>query len=248
MMPAMIRQASCALALTFCLAASARAQDNDPLAVARAREFFSEGVALAQEGRFDEAARRFREALSLRRAPTVEYNLASALIEMREYREAESLLQSVIANRATTPDLIELATVARAEVRARAAEVRVVHDGSGTVFIDDEPIEGDGPVFVAPGTHVVDLRDGDTTLATRTIETEAGTVAIAELSSATSLEAGGRGAGPVGAADPLVWIGAGIGLGIAVAIGVMLFATASGSSSELPPDFGRPRGFSPLGL
>jgi hypothetical protein len=232
--------------MIFCLAGAARAQESDPLVVARAREAFSEGVALAQEGRFREAADRFREALRLRSAPTVEYNLASALIELREYREAEGHLRSVLADNETTPEMRELATVARAEIRARAGEIRVVHDGSGTVYVDDEEVDTGGPIFVTPGAHVVDLREGATTIATQTVEAEAGTITVAELHAGTSVEPSGRGSGPVGASDSMVWIGAGIGIGLAVAIGLVLFATASGSSSGVPPDYARPPGFFPL--
>lgn len=232
--------------MIFCLADTARAQESDPLVVARAREAFSEGVALAQEERFREAADRFREALRLRRAPTVEYNLASALIELREYREAEGHLRSVLADNETTDGMRELATVARAEIRARAGEIRVVTDGSGTVYVDDEEVERGAPIFVTPGSHVVDLREGGATIASRTIEADAGAVVVAELDAGTSVQAGGRRAGPVGASDSMVWIGAGIGIGIAVAIGLVLFATSSGSQSGVAPDYARPPGFFPL--
>ena len=54
----------------------------------RARTLFAEGVRFASRREFEQAEASFREALALRDAPAIRYNLASVLFEQGEYSEA----------------------------------------------------------------------------------------------------------------------------------------------------------------
>src|SRR5687767_2246374 len=86
-----------------CLAPTARAQDLLAADAAErhtdlARTLFAEGVAFVSEGHFEQAEARFREALALHDAPSIRANLASALYEQGEYREALSLAEGVASD------------------------------------------------------------------------------------------------------------------------------------------------------
>jgi hypothetical protein len=61
----------------------------------RARTLFEQGVQDGDRGRWEDAVRNFREALRLRDAPAIRYNLGAALVELRRDAEAEPELRRV---------------------------------------------------------------------------------------------------------------------------------------------------------
>ena len=69
---------------------------------AAARALFQEGLAFAQEEKFEEAADRFRRAHALRPTPTISYNLAAALSRTGNVVESSELLRHVLRNPDTT--------------------------------------------------------------------------------------------------------------------------------------------------
>lgn len=136
--------------------------------VERARELFTDGVALIAEERWAEAAQRFRAVREIRDTTAVRYNLAVTLEQTGQVVEAVELFRDVIgdesfdrANREEAERLLE-----RAEARIARLTVQIVEppDG-GQVTIDDEVVDEaslSGPVSVDPGAHEVVLAlDGE---------------------------------------------------------------------------------------
>jgi hypothetical protein len=216
--------------------------------VARARELFSEGVALADEAQWSAAAEKFRAALALHPAPTIEYNLASALIELREYQEADAHLTSMIDNPETPADFRQTAIQARADIRARAAEIRIQHTGAGTVRVDGREVPPErvhGSYFVEPGPHTVELERDGVVVARTEVRAEAGLVTTAELESDEEGSVASDGGGLSASAG--AWIAV-VGIAAAVlTIGILVGLTSTGNSGgsgigNLGPDVEWPGG------
>jgi hypothetical protein len=138
----------------------ARAQTTGELEAAR--RAFQEGVRLSSQERWDDAAARFRYAMSIRPAPAVKYNLAFCLAESGELAEAAQLLRAV----ATDPTF---AQAEEAQQLLQALEVRLAHlvisvrgaPPRATVQLDGENLEQaelGSTLDVDPGPHNVDLR------------------------------------------------------------------------------------------
>ncbi len=97
-------------------ATEAPAAAEDEAATERARELFSEGIGFVEEEQWEPAAERFRAALALKDAPAVRYNLALSLNELGQASEARELVEGVLADPETPPDV-------RAQAEALASEI-----------------------------------------------------------------------------------------------------------------------------
>jgi hypothetical protein len=124
--------------------ASAQAEDD----AARARQLFSEGVELAGQHQYAEAAQHFRQALALRDAPAIRYNLASTLFEEHQYTEAHEIAAGLLAQ-TDLPDSVRTAT--------QALELQI---GAGAAFVTFDMPEGLTGDFVVDGTPVTDVTRG----------------------------------------------------------------------------------------
>jgi hypothetical protein len=245
---------STALAWSF-IAPVARAQGG----AARARTLFAEGVQLSEEGLFEQAEARFREALTLRDAPAIRYNLASVLYEQNEYPEASALVDSVLGDGETTADMRQHAQDLRGQIDSHAGYARIDVEGGGTATIDVDgyPLESvSAEIPLAPGSHVATAtRDGESA-GTARFDVAAGQHRVIPLD-AREAEAAipppvtvapeavtpepERDTAPGGGGDDGVWIGLGIGIGAAVIAGVVVavvFATQpAGVEAPVPGNF-----------
>ena len=152
----------------------------------RARALFAEGVALSDAARFAVAAQRFREALELKDAPAIRYNLASTLIELGEFHEADAMLYEVLHAEDVSESLKRAATQARGDVRARAAELRFTEPGFTRLdgrFLPNDFI--DKPLFVVPGEHVMEYVRGGRVLEQRVVTLEAASITTVRWSEST---------------------------------------------------------------
>jgi tetratricopeptide (TPR) repeat protein len=129
------------LAISLSGAAPAQAQGapGEEDAREQARAAFSEGIALAEERRWEEAAARFRSAMALHDAPAIRYNLASALFEMGELTEASRALAPVRNDPETPPELATHAEALEAQIRERAALEGVDLDADRAVEDEAQP-------------------------------------------------------------------------------------------------------------
>jgi hypothetical protein len=153
------------------LCTSARAQPDDPTRAASARALFEEGVSLSDKGQWDDAADRFRRALTLRDSQVIRFNLATALIETGKLVEASELLRQVERDGGADRKLRDDARAHLAAAQARIGKLTVtvtgMHEGV-RVLLDERPID---PVLMGvampadPGLHRVRALRGEVELA-----------------------------------------------------------------------------------
>lgn len=229
----------------------------------RARILFQRGVQLTQRQEFGAASKRFREALALHYAPSVEYNLASALYETGQYLEAYNRTQSVLQHPATNDDVKALAERLERTLRPYVARLTLVTSGDASdiaVQLDGAPLDPKllgVPQAVAPGKHQVVATRGETTLSDREVQIPVRTAAIIDVSvfvtqdaAAITLETSEPPPEPLPASpsqddsrsggdwkrDWRVWTSVGAGV-IAVGLGVTLALTMGkqdGDASDKP--------------
>jgi FimV-like protein len=148
------------LSCLFALPIAAQAQTTGELEAAR--RAFQEGVRLSSQERWQDAAERFRYAMSIRPAPAVKYNLAFCLAESGDVAEAAELLRSVLEDPSFAQ--AEEARQLLQSVEPRIARISVTVRGDpprASVTLDGSPLERERlgtPIEVDPGPHVVDLR------------------------------------------------------------------------------------------
>ncbi len=142
----------------------------------RARRLFAQGVACAEQHETACAERAFREALTLRDAPAIRYNLASALYDLSRYPEAARLTASVLADESTPAGIRTHAEELQGQLQANAGTLALRYEGDGEVRVDGEPIPRAQreAVLVAPGTRVVAVFRGDEQLLRRAVPVERG--------------------------------------------------------------------------
>jgi hypothetical protein len=218
------------LAATLALPVLAHAQDTtaapttDEERSAQARALFSEGVSLAGEQHYSEAAERFRAALALRDAPAIRYNLASTLYEEHQLAEAHEIARALLAM-PDLPDSVRTPTVAlEQQIRAQAGFVTfTLPDGvTGDVQVDDVPVADPSvDTAVAIGRHEVRASRDGTTVASATFEIGSGVTRVVHLDP-VSASSGGGGSGEL--VDQW-WFWAAVGGG-AVVLGVIIGVAA----------------------
>jgi hypothetical protein len=243
-----------AAALVLACALSARAQDEDPSALARS--LFRDGVALARAERYEEAAERFRRAYEIRATPAIAFNLASALSHLGRLVEASEWLERILRSPELDADLRSATELQLEELRPRLARITIHLRGDAegvTVRVDarELPAAAIGiAVPIDPGAHAIIARRGGQEVARGSVDVAAG--ASAEISlDVPEREREPEPARPVVPPEALtvtperdeparsddtgIWVAVGIGIalavgGAAVAIGVV----ASQPSMEAP--------------
>jgi hypothetical protein len=191
------------LALCLCLAGATRARAQTELAgasegamaapseqeLAKARQLFQRGVELAQNEQFGPAAQRFREALAIHQAPTVEYNLAAALFELGKYEEAFNRAQSVERAAAAPEPLRRRAQKLSRALYPHTARLTVTASSSSeedvAVHIDSEPLaraQMGIPRAVSPGNHHIKAERQGRVISERDVQVPLRTAVIVDVS------------------------------------------------------------------
>ena len=170
---------ACLIALSY--ATGARAQDDpEATTTAQVRALFEEGLALADEERWERAADRFRRAWSLRAAPVIGYNLAAALDRLGRLVDASEVLERVVRMPDAPEEVRRPASGLLEAIRPRLAHLRIRTEGDAREVIirvgeRELPTELVGmATAVDPGAHVVRAMVGEEVVATRTVEVEEG--------------------------------------------------------------------------
>lgn len=96
---------------------------------AMARALFHDGLTAAREERYETAADRFRRSHLLRPAPGTAYNLASALVHLRQLVEASELLEWVMRHEESSEALRAAASETVRAIQPRLARARILVDG-----------------------------------------------------------------------------------------------------------------------
>jgi hypothetical protein len=230
------------------------AQAEDAARAASARSLFEEGVALADQGHWQEAADRFRRALALRDSAVIAYNLASALQEIGQLIEASELLRKVRADQAADEELRKSASTALAAIEPRIARLSVQVRGQQTgdrVRLDARellPAELDVALPIDPGAHTLRVERGEQTMAERALtiaEGQSQTVVLEIAAPAPTPREVAVAAPPVTPREPAhtseaeppltgrwyFWAGVGAA---AVGIGVVVAVLASSGGGDAP--------------
>lgn len=172
-------------------AASQPAPSNEASAseLARARTLFQRGVALADQGQFGVAAARFRDALAIHPAPAVEYNLAAALFELRQYSEAFNGAQRVLQDASSPASLREHAEKLQRSLYPYVARLTVTASSTAeesvAVSIDGQPLDPGlmgVPRAVTPGTHQVSAERKGDRVSEREVQVPLRTAVIVDVS------------------------------------------------------------------
>lgn len=212
--------------------------------LAEARRLFTEGVGHTQAERWTEAATSFRAALELHAAPPIRYNLAAALVELGQHREALEQVELVLADASAPANIAELTRGLRERIRSASAmlTISVAGEAEGAaVHLDGEELDAAWlarEIPVAPGAHTVSAVRGGETVAEAEVTTRAGEPARVRL----FVRAGGVGPGP-GPSEPggepalheTWWFWAAVGGGALVLvtiISIIVVAAQPGSPAD----------------
>jgi hypothetical protein len=182
------------------------------------------------------------------RAPTIQYNLAVALFELDELREARDLLDAARAHPDTTPDAAAAIDDLTGRVNARGGAIRVELEGATVgveVLLGDEPVAPETlgtPMWVLPGSYVVrGVREG-VEVARHELVVAAGdsvvaTLVVAPTPAATAAAAPGEPADPEpvdgsGTVFGTWWFWAGVGVVAVAAVVLVVVLSADDSDPE----------------
>lgn len=226
------------LILTVLLTVHSGAAAQDATASSAARALFNEGVTLAEQEQWAEAAERFERAIALRDSAVIAYNLGLALEHLGRPVEAAERFRRVARDAAADATMRASATTALAEVEPQIAWVTITVEGDRL----DRALRVDGhaipdalvgaPTPVDPGTHAITLNEPDgTEVSTRSITMTEGqreSVALASpprpevvpepAPEPTSEPVVDLSPSPPPAASDDTWLWVGIGAGAAVVV------------------------------
>ncbi len=223
-------------------AAAEAAEAVDPRA--QARTLFAEGVAAMGEADWPRAASKFEDALLLHSAPSIEYNLASAYLELGRIGEAGDLAASVAGNPLADEELQGHARDLDAQIAERAGTLTIEVSGDqhagARVSVDDYtvPQERVGVVrYESPGDHQVVLHRGDGSTEERSVLVIQGapervTFGLPVLEGAPESDDGGDGSV---LSSPLFWVLA--GAGVAVILVAIIAAAATAGPDSVGGDY-----------
>jgi hypothetical protein len=200
-----------------------------------ARELFERGVALLQEGKFDEALAAFVSSYRLEQQPVVLLNIGMCQKVLGDLVAAHGTLTRYLEEAGPTAqgELVDSARLALEELEAATGTLALQLDPrDATVLLDGEalgtPAAG-APVRLLPGRHEVEVRAEGRATDRQTVELGSGEAVrlVVRL-----VEPGGT-AAPVGPVEPPddgtsgLAVGAWVGVGVAAAAAVG--ATITGS-------------------
>jgi hypothetical protein len=146
----------------------------------RARTLFQQGLRLSDQNQWAEAARIFEEALALREAPAIRYNLAASLARLERLDEAANHIETVLLHAETTPELRQQAEALLGEVGGRLTRLEIALEGFDTpprVVLDGTLLHPDQlsrPLWSAPGHHVATAEQDGAEVARVEVDTAAG--------------------------------------------------------------------------
>jgi hypothetical protein len=157
--------------------------------ITAARDLFSEGASLAQQGKLEEARDRFERSVRLKRAGVTLYSLGVVQKRLGLLVEATESFRAFLAEppHPQTRAFEKPATEAITELSARVARLRVkVAGGEGSIRleIDGDPVPEEArivPRAVNPGRHQITASAPGFTAATETVELREGQAHTVEI-------------------------------------------------------------------
>ena len=140
-------------------ASAAHAQTDEEARNETARQLFQAGLLQGQAGRWEDAEGKFAQALELRWAGPIAYNLAHARVELGRLTDALVVLDEILAATGEVDADVRAASVQlRDSVLRRVARITVQMDGATEgvrITIDQREVQAGQPIVVDPGAHRV---------------------------------------------------------------------------------------------
>jgi tetratricopeptide (TPR) repeat protein len=167
-------------------AETAAPTDNDDR-TEQARTLFLRGLELADQESWQEAIDSFHEALALRDAPAIRYNLAASLSRHEDFVEAAAQLDLVLASDESPPPLRQRAQELLDQIDEHTARVQIMveeYEYALEIQLDGEPIPSSSigvPVRASPGRHHVTAVSSRTEVANQRVNLRAGTTEVVTL-------------------------------------------------------------------
>ncbi len=177
-------QAGCFLCA---LAFAPQAHADDPRS-AEALARFNEGLALADSGKLEEARLKFLQSISVFKAASTLYNLASVEVKLGHDVEAiehyRAFLQVAETDPRITDQQRERTKRAVEDLLRKVGQIDIRAPQGATLSIDGKPLHGapTEPVVVPPGRHTV-VASWNGTARSTVVEPHAGEVAKASFDS-----------------------------------------------------------------
>jgi hypothetical protein len=205
----------------------------------QARQLFSQGVEASQNEDWETAASRFEQALDHYSAPTIEYNLASAYLELGRLGEAGDLVASILANPETDEETRALAEELDTHIGEQAGTLTIEVEGEAntgaTVAIDGRELPEDRvgvPRHESPGTHSVVLTRTDASTEEQSVVVTQGSPARATFG--PPLLGSEDGGGGSLFEDPVFWAVAG---GAVLLTVIIIIAAVAAGPNEVGGDY-----------
>ncbi len=159
---------------------STSAEADEQANVDAARRLFWQGVELASDGLYRDAADAFRQADALHSAASIRFNLAAALWELEDDAEALALLEAI--SQEEDPDIYRRAQSLRADLISRLGVIEVTAvEEIEFIEIDGRRVQA-GRHYARPGEHLVQGVRNETVVARERIVVAAEETANVQLS------------------------------------------------------------------
>jgi len=208
----------------------------------QARVLFTEGVEASAASDWETAAGKFEEAQRLHPAPTIEYNLASAYLELGRVGEAGDLTASVLANPETSEEVRAHAEELDGQIAERAGTLTIEVSGEANagalVAVDGRRLAPERigvPRHETPGTRSITLTRGDGSVEQQSVSVTQSSPARASFG--PPLLGGDDGDSEGGLlTDPIFWAVVGGGVLLTIII-VAAAVAAGGGGGEVGGDY-----------
>lgn len=125
-----------------------------------ARDAFKAGVVAFQNGDYETALAKFREADAHKPAPAITYNIARTLEQLDRPQAAVMAYEAYVAAAGENGEFTNASTLAIAQIKARSTRLRIESQPPGAnVVLDGEKLEEKTPtsLLVPRGLHVIEL-------------------------------------------------------------------------------------------
>ena len=147
---------------------------------ATARRLFERGVELSDSGQWDGASESFRRAYAIRPSPVIGFNLASSLEHAGGFVESSEVLQAVIRNPKTKPEMRLRAQALLKKVKPKIGQIIINLTGpfkDVQVMVDQETLSPSAlnvGFAVDPGEHIVSATREGEEVAAETVDVDDG--------------------------------------------------------------------------
>lgn len=196
----------------------------------RARALHVEGARLFEAGKYEQAYVAFVAAWALKKHPQIAGNLADCEVKIGRYRDAAEHLAFVVRdpNHEAKPDEKRIAQERLVQVKAKIGTLTISASPEGTEIVIDGKLVGTSPlgepIYVEPGSHVIEARKDGLPPGRRVIEAPPGSDQPVAFALAMTP--------PTGRMKPAIVISGSALAAVALGTGLGLFVAANGKKGD----------------